>query len=479
MSVRQSFLFNALFALGINFTIKPLWVFGIDRSVQNQLGSESYGMYFAIFSYTYLFQILLDFGLQNFNQTEIGADNSKFKELLPSTLTAKLLLSLSYLLVTIAIGFFLGYASYSFFPWLIFNQVLLSFNVFLRSNISAHRLFIQDSFLSILDKSLMIIGGLFMLIPSIQLIELSIGNFVWIQTISLLITSILCIYFNLRLAPLKWQFNSQPVFSIFKQSIPFAVIYFLMSVFYRIDTVMIEQLLGNRGATEAGIYAQSYRIMESVNNIGYIVAGLLLPLFAYHFGRKESVHKVLHQSYHIMLVIITPIVLGGVFYAQEIIHSLYPSETGTYSSTIFSTLLINFIPVGFLYVLGPLLTAKKSFSVMIPSLFIATILNITCNYVLIPQYGAWGAALTTLGTQSFVLVVYLVASMYIFKLRIKISTLLKTLIYIVGTWGFITLLKNTEIFWFASLLLLGIGSLLLAVLLKIISKETLTLKIGS
>ena len=174
MSIRQSFLFNTLFALIVNFIIKPVWVFGIDRSVQNQIGSEEYGLYFAIFNYIYIFQILLDFGLQNFNQTEIASDNSKFRQLFPGMLSTKLVLTIAYVVLTVIVGVLLGYSDEKYFGWLIVNQIILSLNVFLRSNISAHRLFIKDAFLSIIDKTLMIAGSLLMFIPSIHWLEFKI-----------------------------------------------------------------------------------------------------------------------------------------------------------------------------------------------------------------------------------------------------------------------------------------------------------------
>lgn len=478
MSVRQSFLFNILFTLSINFIIKPIWVFGIDRTVQNQVGSESYGMYFAIFNYSYIFQILLDFGLQNYNQTEIASDNSRFRKLLPGMLSAKLILTSLYLILTISVGYTLGYASHSFFPWLLLNQILLSFNVFMRSNISAHRLFIKDAFLSVLDKFLMILGCSFMLVPAIQVIPLSIDYFVWIQTIALSVTSVFCIYFNLKLSSsFDWKFDYALFKKIVLQATPFAVIYFLMTISHRIDSVMLERLLGDRGALEAGYYAQSYRIMESVNNIGYIVAGVLLPLFAFRLGQKEQMFQILKQGYLLMLTIIVPVVTAGVFFAKDIIHTLYPNEDPTYSSQIFILLILNFIPVGLQHVLGPLLTARRLFIVLIPCLAIGTVINVTLNYFLIPDYGAYGAAITTLGTQCFVILAYWLVIIFLFKLKIDQKSVLPTLAYIFIAIVLNYSLKMSGIFWMYAIVITGAGCLITALFLKIISKETLELKV--
>ncbi|HUH74347.1 MAG TPA: polysaccharide biosynthesis C-terminal domain-containing protein [Chitinophagales bacterium] len=477
MSLRQSFLFNTLFALIVNFIIKPIWVFGIDRSVQNQIGGEEYGLYFAIFNYVYIFQILLDFGLQNFNQTEIAADNSKFKQLLPGMLSAKLVLTIAYVILTVFVGYLLGYSEQKYFGWLIINQIILSFIVFLRSNISAHRLFIKDAFLSVIDKSLMVILSTLMFFPAIPWIDLSIQNFIWIQTISMTISAIFCVYFNLKLADsFVWRFDKVLFKSILLKAVPFALIYFLMTIYYRIDTVMIEQMLKN-GAKESAIYAQSYRILESVNNIGYIVAGVLLPLFAYRLKQIDHIQQVLRQGFGLMFTIIVPIVIGGTIFSKEIIHTLYPNDDPTYSSEIFTVLLLNFIPVGLLYVLGPLLTANKSFKVMIPSLIIASLMNIAINYFFIPQYGALGASIATVSTQVFMLIVYGFAVFYLFELKVHYQFILQSISFLLVVYAMNYLLYQTGLFWLIALGISGTSSLVIAYLLKIISKETLALKI--
>ena len=477
MNLKRSFIFNILFMLGVNFIVKPIWVFGIDRTVQNELGSEVYGLYFAVFNFTYLFQILLDFGLQNYNQTEISKDNQNFSKMFVNTLSAKVALILSYLLVSITIAYFLGYTKYEFFYWVLLNQILLSFNILLRTNVSAHKLFIQDAFLSVIDKILMIIGALFMLIPAIQWIDLSIIHFVQIQTVALIITSGICILFNLKLSSkLDWLLDISVMKRVIVESIPFATVYFLMSVSNRIDTVMIEQLLGNKGASEAGIYAQSYRIIESINNMGYVIAGILLPLFAYHIGRKESVQNILRHGYALMLTIIVPIVVGGTVFAKEIMETLYAGHTTAQSSQVFIILTLNFISIGLLYVFGTLLTANKNFSIMIPALLLTTILNIITNYILIPKLGALGAAITTFSTQFSVLIIYVIACFKIFKLPFSIQTIVSSLSFAISIFAIAYFLYQSAMFWMFALAVIGIVSLIFSYLLKIITKETLLLK---
>ncbi|MDR0294977.1 MAG: hypothetical protein LBH91_02145, partial [Prevotellaceae bacterium] len=69
---QRDFIFNILFLLFLNLLIKPFWILGIDRGVQNTVGAENYGIYFAVLSFTIMLNMLLDFGLTNFNNRNIA-----------------------------------------------------------------------------------------------------------------------------------------------------------------------------------------------------------------------------------------------------------------------------------------------------------------------------------------------------------------------------------------------------------------------
>src|SRR5829696_1250806 len=49
----------------LNLLVKPAWIFFIDRQVQNIVGHEVYGNYFALFNLSYVLFFLADAGLSN------------------------------------------------------------------------------------------------------------------------------------------------------------------------------------------------------------------------------------------------------------------------------------------------------------------------------------------------------------------------------------------------------------------------------
>ena len=56
--MQKKFLTNLGFLLLVNLLIKPFYILGIDAEVQNAASGGEYGLYFALFNFTFLFNIL-------------------------------------------------------------------------------------------------------------------------------------------------------------------------------------------------------------------------------------------------------------------------------------------------------------------------------------------------------------------------------------------------------------------------------------
>ena len=100
--MRKKFAINLIILIAANLLVKPIWVLGIDRVVQNNVGPEVYGPYFAVFNYSFLFNVIIDFGVNNFNNRAISRNNKRVGEYMYNLLVIKGLLSLVYLAVTFA-----------------------------------------------------------------------------------------------------------------------------------------------------------------------------------------------------------------------------------------------------------------------------------------------------------------------------------------------------------------------------------------
>ena len=107
--MQRKFLTNLGLLLSLNLLIKPFWIFGIDRSVQNIVGVGDYGFYFVIFNFSFLFNILLDIGITNFNNRNIAQNHQLLNKHFSGILMMKLILASLYMLVTFSVAVILGY----------------------------------------------------------------------------------------------------------------------------------------------------------------------------------------------------------------------------------------------------------------------------------------------------------------------------------------------------------------------------------
>src|SRR6187402_3855120 len=112
--MQRKFITNLAFLLFLNLLIKPFWLLGIDRSVQKVTGAEEYGFYYALFNFSFLFNILLDMGITNFNNRNISQNRHLLDKHLSGILMLRLGLALFYIAVNIVAGMVIRYSQEQF-----------------------------------------------------------------------------------------------------------------------------------------------------------------------------------------------------------------------------------------------------------------------------------------------------------------------------------------------------------------------------
>ncbi|MFP4063896.1 MAG: oligosaccharide flippase family protein [Bacteroidales bacterium] len=480
--MQGKFVKNLTFLLVLNLLVKPFWILGIDRSVQNTVGAEEYGFYFAVFNLSFLFNILLDFGITNFNNRNIAQNNQLLSKHLSNLLVMKLLLFVVYLVITFATALFIQYSQeqIQLLYFLAFNQFLLSFILYLRSNLGGLHLFRTDSLISVLDRTLMIVICAILLWGNV-VNEFHIEYYVYAQTAGYLLTSATALWLVLRRTEKKWlrlNWNFPFLLAIVRQSFPFAILVLLMTFYNRIDSVMLERLLDD-GARYSGIYASAYRLLDAANMIAYLFAVLLLPIFARMIKQNQRVEQLIRLSYTLITVPAIIVAVAAFFYSGEIMQFLYPvhaAETEAAflyrieeSARVFAILMACFLATSTTYIFGTLLTANGSLRHMNLIAFGGMLLNIGLNFLMIPVYQATGSAIASLFTQVLVALLQVWVVQRLFDLDINYSFLSRVLIYAAGVvfLGFISSFAPFP--WQINIVVMGLGSLGLSLAVKLIS----------
>lgn len=431
---QKNFISNLAILIVLNLLVKPFWPLVIEPAVQQEVGNVAYGEYFSLFNFSFLLNILLDFGITNFNNKNIAQNNHLLTKHFSALFVLKLSLAFIYIASTLIIGFFIGYDTRLIKLLLIlgFNQFLISFIAYLRSNLLGLHLFKTDSLISILDRTIMIILCGVILWTDFTSIKIDIMTFVYVQTIAYAATAIIAFFSvinkttNLKIA-WNWPFSLM----ILKKSYPFAILVLLMTFYNRLDAVMIERVLGgDTGAYEAGIYAKGFRLLDSANMIAYLFSVQLLPVFSRMIKYKENVEQLAKLAFTLLITPALIVAIGCFFYNKELTALINHGNTD--SAEVFSILMCCFVAISSTYIFGTLLTANGNLKQLNYMALAGILINLVLNIVLINYYKAFGSAISSLVTQFLTAAVQVYLASKIFKFKVNKRLILQLVLFVIG-----------------------------------------------
>ncbi len=382
----------------LNLVIKPIWIFAIDRQVQNVVGTVEYGSYFSLVNLSIVFSFLSDWGFTSFYNRQLAAKEESITNAAGYFLLVKLLFSLSYMLIVLLIAFSSGISRWDIIIPVILIQVFTSFFLFFRAVITARQWFKTDAVLSVLDKSLMIlICGVFLFFPAVAG-EMTINKFLWTQT-GCLAFSVLASVLTLVRQGVNFSFRLSFSFSkIFRSAFPYALIVLLMGVHFRLDGFLLERMHPD-GAEQAGNYAAAYRLLDAANMIGYLFASFLLPFIAGQWSEKKDSSAVILTTRHVLITFSVGVSVLAIFMATWIQSLLYPGNSNTI--TVIQYGIPALTGYSFVALYGTVLTATGHIKLFCGLTFVAVLLNILFNLLLIPHWGAKGSCIAALISQGF------------------------------------------------------------------------------
>jgi len=416
--------------LFLNFLVKPFYILGIDAEIQNRVGAEDYGMYFSLLGFTFLFTIFLDVGIVNFTTRTISQQPFLIQKYFSKVFSLRIFLALIYGVLVLIIGGIIGYNQSEIYLllWLIFNQILAGFTLYFRSNLTGLLLFKYDSIVSVLDRFLLIIICSILLWGGVTTEPFQIYWFVYAQTFAYGVSAITALIFLLSNQKLK-KLNWDKLFSmaILRQSAPYALLILLMTFYYRADSVMLERMLED-GKTQAGIYANGFRFFEAANNIAFLFATLLLPLFSNLLKNKKPVASLVKIASSILIPGAILVAITCFLFSQQLIDARYINSTFQ-SGQVFGILMICFVFISTTYIFGTLLTANGNLKTLNKIAFGGVVLNIILNLILIPKYQAYGAAIASLITQGLTTIAQVWLCKSYFNLKMNSSLITRGFIF--------------------------------------------------
>lgn len=468
--MQRKFIVNLILIITVNLLIKPLYIFGVEINVQNAIGSENYGMFYALFNLSYIFTFILDPGITNYNNRHISQNHHLLDQSFSNIFITKLLLSCIYVIIIIIYGLFtrLNEAEWALIAMIVLGQIFNSYTLYNRSNIAGLQLFKTDTLLSITDKLLMILFCLPLFIFENFKEHLNVKTFVLLQTSSFALSSAISFYIvKSKTTNFILKFDATKIVEILKDSFPYALLTLLMLTYSKIDTVLIKEL-HETGNKEVGYYAAAYRIIDALNMIAVLFAGLLYPIFSKSLKSNIDIYKLIKTSFSILVFPAMIIAFMCTIYSTEIMNLLYHDNI-SYSSNLFEKLLISFVFICNSYIFGTYLTARGEIKLLNKLALLATVLNIILNIIYIPKYGAEASCMISIFTFGIVSIIQTTISIKYLKVKISLMKIISFLLWVLLSILTNNYLKSNVTNWTIALITGATLSVLILFIVRLIS----------
>lgn len=361
--------------------------------VVRYLGPEQFGLFSYAQSFVGLFTAIATLGLDGIVIRELVKDESRRDVLLGTAFRLKLIGAL-LVLVALAVAVKLSHQD-TLTTLLVF--VIASATVFQSFNV------IDFYFQSkVLSKYIVYANIVSLLISSLIKVALILNEapllyfaYVILFDSFVLACGFLCVYRYNKFFTSRWLFDAKIALSLFKDSWPLILSGLVVSIYMKIDQIMIKEMLN---AEAVGQYAAAVRLSEAWYFIPMVIASSLFP--AIINAKKVSAelyYARLQKLYDLMVWMAIAIALPMTFLSDWVVSLLYGDEFNQAGSV-----LMIHIWAGVFVFLG--VASGKWFineNLQILSFwrtFYGMVINLILNFYLIPLYGVEGAALATLSS---------------------------------------------------------------------------------
>jgi len=193
-----------------------------------------------------------------------------------------------------------------------------------------------------------------------------------------------------------WKWRWQAAKELLKDSWPLILSGMVISIYMKIDQVMIKEMLG---AEEVGIYSAAVRLSEAWYFVPVAITSSVFPAIINAKKQSEAFYyHRLQKLYDLMVWFAVAIALPTTFLSPWVIRILYGDAflqaSGVLSIHIWAGVFV-FLGVA----KGKFMMAENiQYLSAVYSTF-GAIINVLLNIVLIKKYGCYGAAIATLASQ--------------------------------------------------------------------------------
>ncbi|MBS3132928.1 flippase [Candidatus Woesearchaeota archaeon] len=384
--------------LFVSDVISRLLSFGLFLAIAHTLGKSGLGDYSFIFAFVGLLVVFNDLGIQVLFVRDVAKNLARTSYILKNTLSMKVLLGLIVAFLTaVAVNFTNVSAEVVLSVYIVaLATFFFSLKTMFLAVFYAHERMLFVAFATMLEMFLAVVLGVSAIISGYGLVGLSFAFLM-----SYFVVFVVSIVAVRRLTTISFGFNLDFQKRFLRSSLPFWFSGLFMAIYFRIDTVMISLI---KGSAETGLYNASYRLLDALYFIPSAVIGAVFPAMSrLHVKNKNVLRSLYRKSFYYLLAIALPMGVGVTMLAERL--TLFIFGSGFSGTHLALQILIWALVAIFLSSLtGFLMNAVNKQLLFTLTTAFAALLNVALNLFFIPLWSYIGAAISTVMTEFFVLI---------------------------------------------------------------------------
>lgn len=361
------------------------------------LGQSGYGAFTTITGFLQFFGILVDFGLTLTTVQMISESNAYAPRIMGNIFTLRLISALVFFgLAPIIVLFFpyppevkIGVAVGSI-AFLCMTMTQVQVGVF-QKNLAMERVALAE----VASRAVLLIGIMLAIFMHAGLLAT-----IWALVAGNVVQFLVTLAASRRLIPFSLAFDRAFIIDIIKRSWPIGLSITFNLIYLKGDVVILSLF---HDQAEVGLYGAAYKVLDVVTVIPMMFMGLVLPTLVEVWNHDhETFQRRLQKAFDFSAIIALPLVGGALVLGRDIMTFVAGNDFAT-SGTILKILIIAAGAVFFSGLYGHTVIAIGKQRRSIWGYGIDAALSIIAYLIIVPRFGALGAAWVTVFSELFIM----------------------------------------------------------------------------
>ncbi len=374
-------------SLAIGRAVTVVAGIGATALASRYLGLEGFGALTLAMAVVALLAVLTDLGMSTMAAREVAKAPDREREILGNCLTLGLTLSVSLILVLLAVV----EVSYAGDPDVRRAMLVLSVQLFTAPVVGTARAHFQAAgrgpLIAVGDVAL----AMTILGASIVCVEADLGFTAMVGAVALgyVAQAVVLTALVPSRVRLPWSASRSSWRSLLGISLPLGATMIVNYLYFRLDVVLLSIL---QDETAVAIYGLAYRVLEGLMVLPAYFMFALFPEIARLTGQRERVDGIVSAALSVMEALALPIVLIFAVFAEDVVRVI--GDEGFADAAWVLRILTVALGISYMNgVYGAALPALDQQNALFRWSIVILALNLVVNVALIPLWGVTGAAI--------------------------------------------------------------------------------------